>query len=186
MECRGAAWLVIGHLSSKRYDQHISAYAYVSRNVKYQTTSNDRLNRVDRMRDSIPGGPVAFAHSQTYTALTRSVAMNNLPSRFGWLHPRVALATMITLALALFMPAARPATAGITPHVITVSKTALENVDGNGCSLYEALQATFNGALYHECNAGPDANIIIFGGAAAGGTITLPIPPNSVDLPMIN
>src|SRR6266545_1810679 len=105
--------------------------------------------------------------------LQRSVAMNNLPSRFGWLHPRVALATMITLALALFMPAARPATAGITPNVSTVSKTALENVDGNGCSLYEALQATFNGAPYHECNAGPDANIIIFSGAAAGGTINL-------------
>ncbi len=112
--------------------------------------------------------------------------MNNLPSRFGWLHPRVALATMITLALALFMPAARPATAGITPNVITVSKTALENVDGNGCSLYEALQATFNGAPYHECNAGPDANIIIFSGAAAGGTITLPAPQPNSDFPMIN
>src|SRR6266508_106375 len=86
MECRGAAWLVIGHLSSKRYDQHISAYAYVSRNVKYQTTSNDRLNRVDRMRDSIPGGPVAFAHSQTYTALTKECGNEQSTLAF-WLAP---------------------------------------------------------------------------------------------------
>jgi predicted outer membrane repeat protein len=93
---------------------------------------------------------------------------------------------ILAAALALVVPAARPASAGIIPATITVTKTALENTDGDGCSLYEALQAAFNGAAYHQCTAGPDANIIVFGGAAAGGTITFPAKPNDIDLPMIN
>jgi predicted outer membrane repeat protein len=92
----------------------------------------------------------------------------------------------LTVALALVVPAPRPAAASIIPATITVSKTSLENDDGNGCSLYEALQAIFNGAPYHECNAGPDMNVILFSGAALGGTITFPGKPNEIELPMIN
>jgi predicted outer membrane repeat protein len=97
-----------------------------------------------------------------------------------------ALLIMFTVALVLLAPAARPASAGIIPATIVVTKTTIENTDGDGCSLYEALQATFNGATYHQCTAGPDMNIIVFGGAAAGGTITFPAKPNDIELPMIN
>ena len=97
-----------------------------------------------------------------------------------------ALLTAFAIVLALLVPAARPAHAGIIPATIIVTKTALENTDGDGCSLYEALQAAFNGATYHQCTAGPDMNIIVFGGAALGGTITFPAQPNDIELPMIN
>jgi predicted outer membrane repeat protein len=110
--------------------------------------------------------------------LQPSTPLARLARRAAWL---VAAA----LALALLLPAAQPATAGVIPTVITITKTQIENDDGNGCSLYEALQAIFNGAPYHQCNAGPDANAIVFTGAAAGGTITMPTGPGSLDLPMI-
>src|SRR5262249_22834100 len=52
-------------------------------------------------------------------------------------------------------------------------------------SLYEALSAAFQSLAYHECSAGSDLTVIMFGGAATGGTITFPAHPNDVQLPMI-
>ena len=92
----------------------------------------------------------------------------------------------LLLGLALALPGPRPAQAGIIPTTITVTNPAIENTDGNGCSLYEALQAAFSGASYHQCSAGDGDNVIVFGGSAAGATITFPTGPAALDLPMIN
>ncbi|MBK9942837.1 MAG: beta-propeller fold lactonase family protein [Kouleothrix sp.] len=94
--------------------------------------------------------------------------------------------TALLIGLGLTLPVPQPAAAGIIPSTITVTNSAIENTDGNGCSLYEALQASFNGAPYHQCSAGDGMNLIVFGGSAAGATITMPPPPSSLDLPMIN
>lgn len=104
------------------------------------------------------------------------------------LSPRPLALTLIAALLAglTLLPGVRPAAAGILPNTITVTTTAIENTDGNGCSLYEALQASFNGAPYHQCTAGDGDNLIVFAGSAAGGTITMPTGPSSLDLPMIN
>lgn len=79
------------------------------------------------------------------------------------------------------------------PSSIIVTNTAIEDVDGNGCSLYEALQAIFmqNASgqptyTYHQCTAGASPVLITFGGSAAGGVLTYPAPPQSPSqLPMI-
>lgn len=97
----------------------------------------------------------------------------------------LTLVAALLAGLAL-LPAAQPAAAGVVPSTITVTTTAIENTDGNGCSLYEALQASFNGAPYHQCSAGDSDNLIVFGGSAAAGTISMPVGPGSLDLPMIN
>ncbi|HEU5100740.1 MAG TPA: beta-propeller fold lactonase family protein, partial [Roseiflexaceae bacterium] len=112
--------------------------------------------------------------------------MNQSLVRHSIRRRTTALLATLAAIVGLLAPAAGPANASIIPATITVTKTALENTDGDGCSLYEALQASFNGATYHQCTAGPDANIIVFSGAAAGGTITFPAKPNDIDLPMIN
>ncbi len=92
----------------------------------------------------------------------------------------------LLLGTALALPGVHPAQAGIIPTTITVTNPAIENTDGNGCSLYEALQAAFSGISYHQCSAGDGDNLIVFGGSAAGGTITFPTGPGALDLPMIN
>jgi predicted outer membrane repeat protein len=98
-----------------------------------------------------------------------------------------ALLTIFTVMLALLAPAARPANAGIIPVTITVTTTTINDDPNDGqCSLYEALSASFQSKAYHECSAGSDTNVIVFGGAAIGGTITFPSKPNDIDLPMIN
>jgi predicted outer membrane repeat protein len=98
-----------------------------------------------------------------------------------------ALITMFAIVLALIAPAARPASAGILPAAIIVTTTTINDDPNDGkCSLYEALSASFQSVAYHECSAGSDTNIITFGGAAAGGTITFPADPNGIELPMIN
>ncbi|HEX5690626.1 MAG TPA: hypothetical protein VFX76_11520, partial [Roseiflexaceae bacterium] len=95
-------------------------------------------------------------------------------------------AVVSLLMLACVLAQALPARAGVLPVTITITKTAIENDDGNGCSLYEALQAIFSSVAYHQCPAGSDINLIVFSGAAAGGVITFPAKPNDLDLPMIN
>jgi predicted outer membrane repeat protein len=95
-------------------------------------------------------------------------------------------AAVLLVVMALTLGAALPARAGVLPITITITKTAIENDDGNGCSLYEALQAIFSSVAYHQCPAGSDINLIVFSGAAAGGTTTFPAKPSDIDLPMIN
>jgi predicted outer membrane repeat protein len=60
------------------------------------------------------------------------------------------------------------------------------------CDLFEALQAAFgqkssgdSPTEYHECTAFAGAKEVIFTGPAAGGTITIPSGPGSLDLPFI-
>src|SRR5690349_13513237 len=97
------------------------------------------------------------------------------------------LLTIFAVALALLAPAARPASAGILPATIIVTTTTINDDPNDGqCSLYEALSASFQSKAYHECSAGSDTNVIVFGGAAIGGTITFPAKPNDIELPMIN
>src|SRR4051812_16418980 len=98
-----------------------------------------------------------------------------------------ALITSFVVVLALLAPAARPANAGILPATIIVTTTTINDDPNDGkCSLYEALSASFQSKVYHECGAGWDTNIFPLGGAAAGGTIPSPPHPNDIELPMIN
>ena len=79
-----------------------------------------------------------------------------------------------------------------TPISVTTTDLVDDENDGQ-CDLYEALQAIFSqkssgnpSVTYHECTvlAGPKA--VVFEGAAAGGTISMPTGPGSLELPMIN
>src|SRR4051812_7259835 len=97
------------------------------------------------------------------------------------------LLIVFAVALALLAPAAPPANADILPSTIVVTTTTINDDPNDGqCSLYEALSASFQSKAYHECSAGSDTNVIVFGGAAIGGTITFPPKPNDIQLPMIN
>jgi 6-phosphogluconolactonase (cycloisomerase 2 family) len=104
----------------------------------------------------------------------------------------IALAAALACALALVTPPPRLASASPIPVTITVNTTTIEDDPNSGkCSLYEALSAAFlsksNGESkpYHECSAGGEFTAILFGGAAAGGTLTFPSKPNDLQLPMI-
>src|SRR5262249_36774003 len=57
-----------------------------------------------------------------------------------------------------------------------------DSLDGN-CDLWEAMQAVFqsnfgSNPVYHECTASAGPNVIGFSGAAAGGTIAIPVNMN--------
>ncbi|GAB4211669.1 MAG: hypothetical protein OHK0022_46500 [Roseiflexaceae bacterium] len=110
-------------------------------------------------------------------------------------HPmlnRLAPALIGVLLLALLAPA-RPAFALPTPIPVQVTTTAVADAAGDGCSLYEALNAAFNQKSQNkpsfsnnECTVAGDPNapvVITFTGAAAGGVITA---KTSLPLPMIN
>lgn len=69
----------------------------------------------------------------------------------------------------------------------TVNTTAVtDNPNDGSCDLWEALQtiASYNNGVdidgdgstttYHECSTGSGPHLVVFSGAAAGGTITLP------------
>ncbi len=104
-----------------------------------------------------------------------------LQNKWRWSTAVGLLALIIALSISM---------AGSTPvralSTTTVTTTDVENdPDDGGCDLWEALQAIAdynngadtdnNGSIssYHECTTGPGPHVIIFGGSAAGGTITL-------------
>ncbi|HEU4323654.1 MAG TPA: beta-propeller fold lactonase family protein [Roseiflexaceae bacterium] len=105
---------------------------------------------------------------------------------------RLAPALVGVLLLALFAPA-RPAFALPTPIPIQVTTTAVAQTNGDGCSLYEALNAAFNQKFQNkpsftdnECTVAGDPTapvVITFTGNAAGAVITA---NKSLPLPMIN
>jgi predicted outer membrane repeat protein len=88
----------------------------------------------------------------------------------------------------------RPVPTRAVSSPITVNTTdVLDDENDGSCDLYEALKAAFDQkssgdspTVYHECTALGGAKEIVFAGAAAGGTITLPTGSGSLDLPMIN
>lgn len=109
----------------------------------------------------------------------RSVSF--LQNKWRW-STAVGLMALI-IALSISMAGSTPVRALSTT---TVTTTDVENdPDDGGCDLWEALQAIAdynngadtdnNGSIssYHECTTGPGPHVIIFGGSAAGGTITL-------------
>ena len=101
-----------------------------------------------------------------------------------YIHKRTLLFLIAATLLAFGWKA--PQQAQAAPSTITITKTALEDNPNDDCSLYEALQAAFNGSPYHKCNASPDGVIIQFSGAASGGTIMLPVPGANAEFPSIN
>jgi 6-phosphogluconolactonase (cycloisomerase 2 family) len=76
---------------------------------------------------------------------------------------------------------------------IAVNTTdVLDDPNDGSCDLFEGLKAAFDQkssgdspTVYHECTAYAGAKEVIFTGAAAGGTITIPSGPGSLDLPFI-
>jgi len=104
---------------------------------------------------------------------------------FGFLRPRILPAVLlIVFSIATFAAPSTPALALSTTTVDTT--TIADDPDDGKCDLWEALQAIANyndgadsdsdGSIstYHECSTGAGPHIVVFSGAAAGGTITLP------------
>ncbi len=114
--------------------------------------------------------------------------MNKIPFSVKHVWVIVALLVLFTLLNG------RPAPAQAISDPITVNTTdILDDANDGKCDLYEALQAAFtqkssgnSPTIYHECTAFGGAKEILFSGAAAGGVITMPTGPGSLNLPFIN
>jgi DNA-binding beta-propeller fold protein YncE len=97
----------------------------------------------------------------------------------GFINRRAIFgAIVVTLALAPL--AGRPQVARALSTDIAVNTTAIaDDPEDGACDLWEAMQAIYqaNSGLdpaYHECEAGPEENVISFEGSAAGSTIMIP------------
>ena len=95
---------------------------------------------------------------------------------FRWIPVLIALALALGLVLASAPPP--PAHALPIPTLYVTVNTLTQNAADGQCDLWEALQAVFQANFglsptYHECTAAIGPNVIAFGGAAAGSTITL-------------
>lgn len=99
----------------------------------------------------------------------------------GWLPTAVLVCLLALLAWrgsAVAAPQNIPDT--ITVNTATLSPTENGDPNDNKCDLREALQAAFNAAntgqpaTFNECTAGSATVFILFDGAAAGQTITMP------------
>ena len=94
--------------------------------------------------------------------------------------------TLFCLIMVAFSIA--PSSPALALSTTTVNTIVISDNPGDGkCDLWEALQAIANyndkvdsdnnGSIktYHECSTGSGPHLVVFNGAAAGGTITLPI-----------
>ncbi|MCA9982069.1 MAG: hypothetical protein KDD89_14595, partial [Anaerolineales bacterium] len=96
----------------------------------------------------------------------------------GWFVLLLGLALLVWRGQATATPQNIPDT--ITVNTAMLSPTENGNPNDNKCDLREALQAAFNAAntgqpaTFNECTAGSGTVFIVFDGAAAGQSITMP------------
>ena len=104
---------------------------------------------------------------------------------------RVSIVTIVVMIA--FASTSSEVVRAVSPP-IPVTTTDVTNDENDGhCDLYEALQAIFSQkstgtpiVTYHECTALAGVKNVIFEGTAAGGLISMPTGPGSLNLPMIN
>jgi predicted outer membrane repeat protein len=101
--------------------------------------------------------------------------------------------TLLLLFLVVTSTFHLPLAQAVSPPISVTTTDVVDDGNDGQCDLYEALQAAFSqkssgdpSFTYHECTAQAGPKIIVFEGAAAGGTISMPTGSGSLNLPMIN